>query len=72
MQAAYTDLGSPVPTPQSFRHFTLAHQVNRLVTARESEPDLGSGAGLMAPGSLTRTNPGNRLQYERVNGLYTL
>ena len=25
MQAAFKDLGWPVPTPQSFHHFTLAH-----------------------------------------------
>ena len=72
MQAAFEDLGWPVPTPQSFHHFTLAHQVDQLVTARESDPDLGFVARLMALCSLPRTNPGNRLQYERVNGPYTL
>ncbi len=72
MEAAFTDLGWPVPTPQSFHHFTLAHQVDQLVTARESDPDLGFMARLMALCSLPRTNPGNRLQYKRVNGPYKL
>ena len=72
MKAAFTDLGWPVRTPQSFHHFTLAHQVDQLVTARESDPDLGFMARLMALCSLPRTNPGNRLQYKRVNGPYKL
>ena len=72
MQAAFNDLGWPVPTPQKFHHFTLAHQVDQLVTARESDPDLGFMARLMALCSLPRTNPGNRLQYERINGPYRL
>ena len=60
------------PTPQSRHHFTQADQVNRLVTARESDPDLGFQARMMALCSLPRTNPGNRLQYKRTNGPYTL
>ena len=72
MQAAFTDLGWSVPAPQKFHHFTLAHQVDHLVTARESDPDLGFMARLMALCSLPRTNPGNRLQYVRRNGPYTL
>lgn len=72
MQAAFNDLGWPVPAPQKFHHFTLGHQVDQLVTARESDPDLGFMARLMALCSLPRTNPGNRLQYERINGPYTL
>ena len=72
MQAAFNDLGWPVPAPQKFHHFTLAHQVDQLVTARESDPDLGFMARLMALCSLPRTNPGNRLQYKRVNGPYKL
>ena len=72
MQAAFTDLGWSVPAPQKFHHFTLAHQVDQLVTARESDPDLGFMARLMTLCSLPRTNPGNRLQYKRVNGPYKL
>ena len=59
-------------SPQARHHFTQADQVNRLVTARESDPDLGFQARLMALCSLPRSNPGNRLQYKRVNGPYTL
>ena len=72
MQAAFTDLGWPVATPQSFHHFTLAHQVDQLVAAREADPDLGFMVRLMALCSLPRTNPGRRIQYKRVNGPYTL
>ena len=60
------------PTPQSRHHFTQADQVNRLVTARESDPDLGFQARMMALCSLPRSNPGNRLRYTRQNGPYTL
>ena len=70
-------LGGPVqalraapPPPQ--RGFTLADQVNQLVSASEADPDLGFMARMMALCSLPRTNPGNRLQYKRVNGPYTL
>ena len=38
----------------------------------EADPDLGFMARLMALCSLPRTNPGNRLQYKRTNGPYTL
>ena len=72
MQAAFGSLDWPVPSPQKFHHFTLVHQADQLVTARESDPDLGFVARLLALCSLPRTNPGNRLQYERVNGPYTL
>ena len=54
------------------RTFTLADQVNRLVGASEATPDRGFLARLMALCSLPRSNPGNRLQYKRVNGPYTL
>ena len=59
-------------SPQARHHFTQADQVNQLVTANEADPDLGFMARLMALCSLPRTNPGNRLQYKRVNGPYTL
>ena len=71
-QDAFTDPGWPVPTPQAFHHFTLARQVDHLVTAREADPDLGFMARLLALCSLPRTNPGRRLQYVRSNGPYTL
>ena len=72
MQAAFTDLGWRVPAPQKFHHFTLAHQVDQLVTARESDPDLGFMARLMALCALPRTSPGRRKEYVRRNGPYTL
>ena len=72
MKAAFEWNDWPVPTPQKFHHWTLARQVDLLVTARESEPDLGFMVRLMALCSLPRTNPGRRIQYKRVNGPYTL
>ena len=59
-------------TPQARHCFTVADQVNLLVGASEADPDLGFMARLMALCSLPRTNPGNRLQYKRVNGPYKL
>ena len=72
MRAAFTDLGWPVPTPQKFHHFSEAKQAEALDAAREADPDIGFMARLMALCSLPRTNPGNRLQYKRVNGPYKL
>ena len=59
-------------SPQAHYHFTQADQVNQLVSASEADPDLGFMARLMVLCSLPRTNPGNRLQYKRVNGPYKL
>ena len=59
-------------SPQGLHHFTLADQVDQLVSASEAEPDLGFMARLLTLCSLPRTNPGDRLQYKRVNGPYTL
>ena len=59
-------------SPQARHHFTQADQVNQLIGASEADPDLGFMARLMALCSLPRTNPGNQLQYKRVNGPYTL
>ena len=59
-------------TPQALHHFTLADQVDQLVSASEAAPSLGFMARTMALCSLPRTNPGDRLQYKRVNGPYTL
>ena len=58
--------------PQERRHFTRFDQVDQLVRANEADPDLGFMARLMALCSLPRTNPGNRHQYKRVNGPFTL
>ena len=59
-------------TPQARHHFTVADQVNQLINASEADPDLGFMARTMALCSLPRSNPGNRLQYKRVNGPFTL
>ena len=59
-------------SPQALHHFTQADQVNQLVTASEADADLGFMVRLMALCSLPRTNPGNRKEYKRVNGPYTL
>ena len=71
------DLPGPVKairdaSPQALHHFTQADQVNQLVKASETDPDLGFMARTIALCSLPRTNPGNRLQYKRVNGPFTL
>ena len=59
-------------SPQALHHFTQADQVSQLVTASEADPDMGFMVRLMALCSLPRTNPGNRKEYKRVNGPYTL
>ena len=74
---AFSDLSGPVAairdtSPQALHHFTQADQVNQLVSASEADPDLGFMARMLALCSLPRTNPGNRLQYKRVNGPFTL
>ena len=62
-----------LPGPVQARHsFTVADQVNLLVSASEADPDLGFMARMMALCSLPRTNPGDRHQYTRVNGPYKL
>ena len=70
-------LGGPVAaireaTPQGLHHFTRADQVDQLIEASEAAPALGFMARTMALCSLPRTNPGDRQQYKRVNGPYTL
>ena len=52
--------------------FTVADQVHQLVSASEADPDLGFMARTMALCSLPRSNPGNRKEYKRVNGPFTL
>ena len=77
IEEAISHLDGPVKelrdaSPQALHHFTQVDQVNQLVGASEADPDLGFMARLMALCSLPRTNPGDRLQYKRVNGPYTL
>ena len=74
---AFGGLGGPVKairesSPQAIHHFTRFDQVHQLVGASEADPDLGFMARTMALCSLPRTNPGNRHQYKRQNGPYTL
>ena len=59
-------------SPQARHSFTVADQVNQLVSASEEDPDRGFMARMMALCSLPRSNPGNRTQYVRRNGPYTL
>ena len=59
-------------TPQARHSFTVADQVEQLVTASEADPERGFMARTMALCSLPRSNPGNRTQYKRANGPYTL
>ena len=71
------DLSGPVQalreaSPQARHHFTRFDQVNQLVSASEADASLGFMARMMALCSLPRTNPGNRKQYKRVNGPFTL
>ena len=74
---ALADLSGPVQAfrkspPPAQRYFTQADQVHQLVRASEADPDLGFMGRTMALCSLPRSNPGNRLQYKRVNGPFTL
>ena len=74
---ALSGMGGPVKaireaSPQAQRHFTVADQVNQLVSASEADADLGFIARLMVLCSLPRTNSGNQHQYKRVNGPYRL
>ena len=75
---AFSGLDGPVEkalreaSPQARHHFTCFDQVNQLVGASEADPDLGFMARMMALCSLPRTNPGNRKEYVRRNGPYTL
>ena len=74
---AFGGLGGPVQAlretpPPARRGFTVADQVNQLVGASEADPDLGFMGRTMALCSLPRSNPGNRLQYKRQNGPFTL
>ena len=71
------DLDGPVQAlretpPPARHHFTQADQVNQLVSASEADPDRGFMARMMTLCSLPRTDPGNRIQYRRVNGPYKL
>ena len=77
IEEAISHLDRPVKkfrdaTPQAVHHFTRFDPVNQLIEASEADPDMGFIARLLALCILTRTNPGNRKEYKRVNGPYTL
>ena len=59
-------------SPQARRHYGLVDQVDSLVRASETDPDLGFMGRVLALCSLPRTNPGNRDRYVRKNGPFTL
>ena len=59
-------------SPQARHSFTLADQVDQLVSASEADPEMGFMGRLLALCSLPRNNPGNRKEYKRVNGPFTL
>ena len=58
--------------PQALHHFTRLDQVTQLVRTSEAEADVGFMARLLALCSLPRTNPGDRKEFIRRNGPYTL
>ena len=62
----------PAMTTDGRRHFSLFRQVDALVEAREAEAELGFMARMMTLCSLPRSNPGNKREYVRRNGPYTL
>ena len=59
-------------TPQARHLFTGFDQVDRLCSASEAALDLAFMNRILVLCSLPRSNPGNRLQYERINGPYRM
>ena len=58
--------------PQARYHSNRLDQINRLIHAAEADEDIAYLARLLALCSLPRTNPGNRKEYVRTNGPFTL
>ena len=65
-------VGRTLTAKRQAHHFTTLDQVTQLVAARDADPEMGFMARLLALCSLPRTNPGDRLQYVRRNGPFTL
>ena len=69
---ALSDLGGPVqaliPSRSTQHHFTLADQVDQLVTASETTPDLGFMARLLALCSLNRDDDQVSRSRHRIGG----
>ena len=59
-------------SPQARRHYGLGDQVDALVRASETDPETGFMARWLMLCSLPRSNPGQRKEYVRRNGPYTL
>ena len=67
MKDNLTSIGSQVRY-----HSNRLDQIARLIHAAESDEDIAYLARLLALCSLPRTNPGNRKEYVRTNGPFTL
>ena len=65
-------VGRTLTAKRQARHYTQLDQVTQLVAARDADPEIGFMARLLALCSMPRTNPGDSLQFKRVNGPYTL
>ena len=61
-----------VREPQADYHFTRRDQVNALVDARNSEPEIGFIMRLLALCTLPRTDPGECDRYVKTNGPWSL
>ena len=59
-------------SPQARDHYRLVDQVDALVRASETDPEPGFMARWLMLCSLPRSNPGQRKEYVRRNGPYTL
>ena len=59
-------------SPQARDHYRLRDQVEALVRASETDPEPGFMARWLMLCSLPRSNPGQRKEYVRRNGPYTL
>ena len=58
--------------PQARDHYRLVDQVDALVHASETNPEMGFMARWLMLCSMPRSNPGTREKYVRRNGPYTL
>ena len=59
-------------SPQAREHYRLGDQVDALVRASETDPETGFMARWLMLCSMPRSNPGNRKEYVRRNGPFTL
>jgi hypothetical protein len=59
-------------TPQGRHHHTVGKQIEELLAIPQHSPEMGFMTRIMALCSLPRTDPGDRLQYVRETGPYSL